>query len=298
MPQLQANKPATRAMIYGGLWLVLVGVFKKAVVADYLAQYVDIAFGNPTGYTGVELLMAMLGYTMQIYCDFSGYSDMAIGIGAILGFDLGLNFDLPYRSLNVTEFWRRWHISLSFWLRDYLYIPLGGNRKGKWRQHLNLMITMLLGGLWHGAAWTYVAWGAGHGVALCVHKLLMPSLNKVPNNAAVKFVSWLLTFTVVAVLWVFFRAENFEQGWQVIAGVFTRFDPAYLPVFCQVRFTWCVMLVAIFALHFVPRSWIDRAKAWFIDSWWVVKLLLVLLVIQLVLQFSSADVQPFLYARF
>ena len=131
MPQLQELKPATAKMIYGGLWLVMLGIIKKAVVADYIGLYNNIVFDNPGGYSGVELLMAILGYTMQIYCDFSGYSDMAIGLGAIMGFDLGINFDFPYRSLNVTEFWRRWHISLSFWLRDYLYIPLGGNRKGK-----------------------------------------------------------------------------------------------------------------------------------------------------------------------
>ena len=143
-------------MIYGGLWLILIGVLKKAVAADYIAQYVNIAFGNSGGYSGVELLMAILGYTMQIYCDFSGYSDMAIGIASIMGFKLPQNFDFPYRSLNVTEFWRRWHMSLSFWLRDYIYISLGGNRKGKWRQYINLMATMLIGGLWHGAAWKFL----------------------------------------------------------------------------------------------------------------------------------------------
>ena len=144
MPQLQENKPATREMIYGGLFLVMLGILKKAVFADYIAQYNNIAFGNPAGYTGVELLMAVLGFTMQIYCDFSGYSDMAIGLGSIMGFNLGINFDYPYRSLNVTEFWRRWHITLSMWLRDYIYIPLGGNRKGTVRRYINLMVTIRL----------------------------------------------------------------------------------------------------------------------------------------------------------
>ena len=154
MPQLERTTDVTKAEIYGGFWLVMVGVVKKAVIADYLAQYSSIIFGSPEtlqGYSGFELLMAGIGFTVQLYADFSGYSDMAIGLGAIMGFDLGVNFDHPFRSLNITEFWRRWHISLSFWLRDYVYIPLGGNRKGKIRQYVNLFLTMLIGGFWHGA---------------------------------------------------------------------------------------------------------------------------------------------------
>ena len=298
MPQLQDLKPVTRNMVYAGLWLVLIGVIKKAVVADYIALYNNIVFDNPGGYSGVELLMAILGYTMQIYCDFSGYSDMAIGLGAIMGFDLGINFDFPYRSLNVTEFWRRWHISLSFWLRDYLYIPLGGNRKGKVRQYFNLMTTMLLGGLWHGAAWTFVIWGFGHGLGLCVHKLFMTPLKQVKNGPIAAFVSWLLTFAFVAALWVFFRADSFDTACQMLSGVFTKFDPAYFPVFFDRRLTWCIMMVIIFALHFVPKSVYKRMQQWFIDSFWIFKLLIFMAVVQLVIEFASADVQPFLYAQF
>ena len=166
MPQLHKPRPVTAQMVYGGLWLIMMGLVKKCVMADYLAQYTNLVFNSPATYGGIESLMAMLGYTAQIYCDFSGYSDMAIGLGSIMGFDLGQNFDFPYRSLSVTEFWRRWHMSLSFWLRDYIYIPLGGNRCSRLRQYANLMATMLLGGLWHGAAWQFVAWGAGHGEEL------------------------------------------------------------------------------------------------------------------------------------
>ena len=297
-PQVQENKPATREMIYGGLWLVMLGVLKKAVFADYLAQYNNIAFGNPAGYTGFELLMAVLGFTMQIYCDFSGYSDMAIGLSSIMGFKLGINFNYPYRSLNVTEFWHRWHITLSTWLRDYVYIPLGGNRRGKLRQHFNLMVTMLLGGLWHGAAWTFVVWGAGHGIALCVHKLCKPWLDTIASTRATRFVSWLLTFSFVAFLWIFFRASSFHAADQVIRGILTDFEWAYLPVFIARRSTWCIMLAIIFALHFVPvRIW-DKMRAWFIDIHWVVKLIIFIVLIQLVLQFASATVQPFLYSQF
>ncbi len=298
MPQLQQNKPATREMIYGGLFLVMLGILKKAVFADYIAQYNNIAFGNPTGYTGFELLMAVLGFTMQIYCDFSGYSDMAIGLGGIMGFNLGINFDYPYRSLNVTEFWHRWHISLSTWLRDYIYIPLGGNRKGKVRQHFNLMVTMLLGGLWHGAAWTFVVWGAGHGIALCIHKLCKPWLDKIPGNPVTRVVSWLMTFTFVVMLWIFFRANTFQAAGQVISGIFTDFEWAYLRVFIERRLTWCLMLAIIFGLHFVPRRVWDKLRDRFVAAPWVVKLLIFIVLIQLVLQFASATVQPFLYSRF
>ena len=298
MPQLQENKPATREMIYGGLWLVMLGVLKKAVFADYIAQYNNIAFGNPTGYTGFELLMAVLGFTMQIYCDFSGYSDMAIGLGSIMGFNLGINFNYPYRSLNVTEFWHRWHITLSQWLRDYVYIPLGGNRKGTVRQHFNLMVTMLLGGLWHGAAWTFVVWGAGHGIALCVHKVCKPWLDRIESTRVTRFFSWLLTFSFVALLWIFFRASTFQAAGQVISGIFTDFEWAYLPVFLEKRVTWCVMLAMIYGLHFIPARVWDRMREWFIGTQWWVKLLMFIVLIQLVLQFASATVQPFLYSQF
>lgn len=298
LPQLRANKSATRAMIYGGLWLVLLGVLKKAVAADYIAQYVNIAFDNPGGYSGVELLMAILGFTMQIYCDFSGYSDMAIGISSIMGFKLPKNFDFPYLSQNVTEFWHRWHITLSTWLRDYIYIPLGGNRKGKLRQYVNLMTTMLIGGLWHGAAWQFMLWGAGHGAALCVHKYFAPPLSHLPSSWWVRFTSWFITFSFVALLWVFFRADSLSTAWQVIAGTFSRFDLAYLPVFAQVRNTWCIVMVLAFSLHFLPEStWTDLRQRFINAKWWV-KLVIFLIVVQLVIEFAAADIQPFIYAQF
>ena len=174
LPQIEENRRATKENIYGGLWLIIIGIVKKAIIADYIAQYNDLIFNDPSLYTGVQTLMGVLGYTMQIYCDFSGYSDMAIGLALIMGFHLGLNFDSPYQSRNLTEFWRRWHISLSSWLRDYVYIPLGGNRKGTVRTYVNNFLTMLIGGLWHGAAWKFVFWGAMHGVGLAIHKACKP----------------------------------------------------------------------------------------------------------------------------
>ena len=174
LPQIRQNRHASRNEVYTGLWLIILGVFKKAVIADYIAMYNDLIFDAPGAYTGFEALMGIVGYAMQIYCDFSGYSDMAIGLALIMGFRLALNFDFPYKARNISDFWHRWHISLSTWLRDYVYIPLGGNRKGKVRTYVNLMATMLIGGLWHGAAWKFVLWGGVHGAGLAAHKAAAP----------------------------------------------------------------------------------------------------------------------------
>ena len=300
LPQLRDNKEPTKQMIYSGFWLVLLGVIKKAVFADYLAQYSDIAFGSADGYSGFELAMAMMGYTMQIYCDFSGYSDMAIGLGRIMGFDLGINFNFPYRSLNPTEFWKRWHITLSMWLMDYVYIPLGGNRKGKLRQYFNLMATMLIGGLWHGAAWNYIVWGGVHGVGLIVHKITKKPLdNYLPSdNKAVKFVSWLLAFIFIVITMTIFGAGDLGTSWTVIRKSFTEFDPAYFTFFVKARYTWCILLTVIFALHFVPVKIYERLTSWFVGCHWLVKLLVFVVVVQMVIQFSSAEVKPFIYNQF
>ncbi len=301
MPQLSRVGAVTKAQVYGGLWLVIIGIVKKAVVADYLAQYSAIIFGSPDslqGYSGFELLMAGIGFTVQLYADFSGYSDMAIGLGAIMGFDLGVNFDHPFRSLNITEFWRRWHMSLSFWLRDYVYIPLGGNRKGMTRQCVNLLVTMLIGGLWHGAGLTYIVWGAIHGVALVLHKVCLRWLTRIPDNWLEKLVSGLLTFTTVMLAFVFFRAASVGEAVAIIAGIFTRFDLAYLPPFVSVRHVWCVMMALMLVAHFVPCRVYDAAKAWFVESSWLMKLLVFVAVVQLVIQFASSDVAPFIYAQY
>lgn len=301
MPQLECEGEVTKAEIYGGFWLVIVGVVKKAVVADYLAQYSSIIFGGGDtiqGYSGFELLMAALGFTVQLYADFSGYSDMAIGLGAIMGFDLGVNFNHPFRSLNITEFWRRWHISLSLWLRDYVYIPLGGNRKGKARQYINLLLTMLIGGFWHGAGFTYLIWGAIHGVALVAHKMCLPWLKRIPDIWGVKLLSGLLTFATVTLAFVFFRVESVAEATAIIGGIFTNFDLAYLPPFVSVRYVWCVMLVGLLAAHFVPCRVAEALRCWFVESCWLVKLVVLVAVVQLVLQFAASDVAPFIYAQY
>ncbi len=298
LPQLEKNEPPTSADIWGGLWLVMVGVIKKALIADYIAQYNDLIFNQPELYTGVQTLMGVLGYTMQIYCDFSGYSDMAIGIALIMGFRLGINFDSPYQSRNLTEFWRRWHISLSSWLRDYLYIPLGGNRKGTFRTYLNNFLTMLIGGLWHGAAWKFVFWGAMHGVGLPVHKACKPVLKKIPDNWLVVFISWALTFVYVSLLWVFFRAADFSQSVLIIQNIFVDFRWDQIPQFFEARMVWCIMMAALIVMHFIPQRYADKAQLIFIRSPWIVRLLTFLIVVQLVIEFMTAEVSPFIYFQF
>lgn len=298
LPQLETNEPPTSADIWGGLWLVMVGVIKKALIADYIAQYNDLIFNQPELYTGVQTLMGVLGYTMQIYCDFSGYSDMAIGIALIMGFRLGINFDSPYQSRNLTEFWRRWHISLSSWLRDYLYIPLGGNRKGTFRTYLNNFLTMLIGGLWHGAAWKFVFWGAMHGVGLAVHKACKPVLKKIPDNWLVVFISWALTFVYVSLLWVFFRAADFSQSVLIIQNIFVDFRWDQIPQFFEARMVWCIMMAALIVMHFIPQRYADKAQLIFIRSPWIVRLLTFLIVVQLVIEFMTAEVSPFIYFQF
>ena len=296
----QFEKPRTFEYETGvdGLRQILWGLFKKMVIADNCAVYVDRVFSTYPTQAGSTLLLAAVLYTFQIYGAFSGYSDIAIGTGKLFGIKSMRNFNVPYFSRDIAEFWRRWHISLTSWFRDYVYIPLGGNRKGKVRQHFNLMVTMLLGGLWHGAAWTFVVWGAGHGIALCIHKLCKPWLDTIASTRFTRCVSWLLTFGFVAFLWIFFRANTFQAAGQIISGIVTDFEWAYLPVFLQRRFTWCLMLAIIFGLHFVPREVWDKLRERFIAAPWWLKLVIFIILIQLVLQFASATVQPFLYAQF
>ena len=298
IPQIRANYHATRTELFAALWMIIVGVLKKAVIADYIAQYNDLIFANPTGYSGFESLMGVVGYTMQIYCDFSGYSDMAIGLALIMGFKLSRNFDFPYKSKNLTEFWRRWHISLSSWLRDYVYIPLGGNRRGTARTYLNNFLTMLIGGLWHGAAWKFVFWGAMHGLGLAVHKATMPLTRRLPDVWWVKAAGWTVTMLYVSLLWVFFRADSWLDSWLIIKNIFTNFSLSYVAPFVSVRWMWLTMMTVIITAHALPSRIVDAAGTAFVKSWWVVKLLIFLITVQLVLEFAGEDVAPFIYFQF
>lgn len=217
--QLDTAREIHAEEFYCGLRQFIIGLFQKILIADRLSPFVDEVFSNNAVFNGLTLWLAVLCYTVQIYCDFSGYSNMAIGSARMLGFHLPENFDWPYLSRNITEFWRRWHISLSFWLRDYLYIPLGGNRKGKARSYFNQFITMVLGGLWHGANWTFVAWGVWHGLMLVVHKLWLRGKKPMEKSGLPRLLGTILTFLCVMFGWIFFRANTFGQAFAVIKGM-------------------------------------------------------------------------------
>lgn len=399
LPQLKQTPVVTPQMAYSGLWLIILGLFKKAVIANYIAQYNDLIFEAPQNYSGFENLMAVFGYALQIFCDFSGYSDMAIGIGKIMGYDLGINFLSPYKSTTISDFWRRWHISLSSWLKEYVYIPLGGNREiSKFSVYsipvililasaitcpilytvsmliisllglytyfkrsslftvitlalstvlavslyfqsvitavmlsvcivtwliaiafpdttrmiktcINQLLTMLIGGLWHGSSWSFVFWGAGHGVALCIDKILKKVL---PETKLVKTIQWIFTFIIVLFLWLFFRAKDitiqtetattlvsaFDVPFLMLNRIFTDMDFSFFVHFWDARCLWVVLVVFGFTCHFLPENFTTKVQDIFVKSNILVKILVLLVVIQLVVQFQGSTVQPFIYFDF
>src|SRR6266446_7575196 len=219
-PQITRSLRPSLQRAQVGMQLILLGVTKKLVFADRLALFVDPVFANPSAYSPLTVMLAVIAYSIQVYCDFSGYSDMAIGISKIIGFDLPENFNMPYLACSITEFWRRWHITLSQWLKDYLYISLGGNRRGKLRTYVNLFITMFLAGLWHGAGWTYVFFGCLHGIALVVHKMWRDSPRRTESPSLhARALSWLATYSFVCFSMIFFRATTFSSAWVIIRKV-------------------------------------------------------------------------------
>ncbi|MEH3107270.1 MAG: MBOAT family protein [Sphingomonas fennica] len=219
VPQFRERPTLTKGMVTMALLLIVWGLFKKAVVASELSvNLVDPVFFDPSAHSRFDLAAAAYGYAAQIYCDFSAYSDMAIGIAALLGYRFPNNFDQPYRAASLQDFWRRWHISLSSWLRDYLYVPLGGNRRGFVRQCINLFLTMVIGGFWHGAKWTFLIWGAIHGTVLVIERVAA-RLRGGEEPLLPRWAGVILTFHVVLVAWVFFRAESFDGAMAYLAGL-------------------------------------------------------------------------------
>ena len=245
LPQFDQVPKPSRAMFTEALLLIVWGLLKKTVIASELSTgLVDPVFFDPSAYGGADLLAATYGYAVQIYCDFSAYSDIAIGVAALLGYRFPRNFDQPYRAASLQEFWRRWHISLSSWLRDYVYIPLGGGRGGTLKACRNIIVTMLLGGLWHGASWTFVAWGALHGVGLAVERIFKGSRKSLfPSLIGV-----VVTFHVVCLGWILFRADSFSTALTFLQGLGDWSAPPTMAT---------PFLVGIIGLgllmHFLPR---------------------------------------------
>lgn len=261
VPQLNRLQRFDAGQFYNGIYLFLAGFALKCGIADGLAPFVDVIFKAPAGYSGFDNLAAAIGFGVQILCDFWGYSLMALGAALMFGYVLPANFNLPYASLSIRDFWRRWHITLSSWLRDYLYIALGGNRGAGWKVQRNLALTMLLGGLWHGASWNFIIWGALHGIALAVNRwfdetpAVAPAVKRVFSFAPV---AWLLTMLVVFVGWVFFRAVHFGDAVTVLARIATPAEgwaaTRIAPVFFELL------------LLYLPLQWLVHRTTWDRDT--------------------------------
>lgn len=325
MPQFKTPRQATQVQFLQGLLLLSVGLFMKVVMADaMLSGPADKVFNAKQSLFALDAWLGVLAFSGQIFFDFAGYSTCAIGIAACLGFTLPENFRYPYAAIGFSDFWRRWHISLSTWLRDYLYIPLGGNRLGASRTYINLMITMLLGGLWHGASWTFVVWGALHGAFLCIERLFQSKKSVddslavaqqslgtsekrlvverasiapafLENKSAKQFLLTLFTFFLVTLTWVFFRAADFSTAWRLLTAMFgfEKSGMAVLPTLEMIEVV--VITVALIATHWFMRN----TSVWHVaqkTKWWIVAIVWSLLLVLVILSQKSSD--SFIYFQF
>jgi D-alanyl-lipoteichoic acid acyltransferase DltB (MBOAT superfamily) len=286
LPQLRSNPSITSRDISDGLSLFIVGLFKKVALADYLALYVDRVYDVPSLYSGPALLLATFAFSWQIYFDFSGYTDMARGIGRMMGVRLMLNFNNPYLADSLGDFWKRWHISLSTWFRDYVYIPLGGNRKGKLLTYRNMVLAMLISGLWHGAAWMFVIWGALHALGRIATRELERSnfyVKKIP-----RIVKQAAVFSFVTFAWIFFRAANLEDAFIIISRIFTTVwsDP-------QFPLLMLILILSIWIYQFLYES---RLRAYLQLP--VVKIAMVTGMFVYLILFAPSGNQPFIYFQF
>ena len=306
----EMNRPRSVNLhcISAGVQIFAFGMFKKLVLADNLSVFVNQVYGAPQAFSSATVLWAVISYSLQIYFDFSGYSDMAIGVAKMMNVNLPRNFNLPYLSHNVTELWKRWHITLSSWLQEYLYFPLGGNRKGIVRTYVNLILTMVIGGIWHGANWTYIVWGLLHGVGLAVHKLwtrLTGSREKAHSLLA-NVCAILVTFAFTSFCWIFFRAESISDAFTVIGQIFRFADGVHQP------YLWTFVGLAVLILSSVTAAVKSRdRKEKFpgnqsyvngfyplvsLDSFWGLVVFFVFLGLILALAYTGGS--PFIYGAY
>ena len=291
LPQLSGPARWNPKAASEGLYLIAWGLLKKVAIGDYLAvNLIDRVFDAPASYSSLECYVAAISYSVQIYCDFSGYTDVAIGSALLLGIRFPLNFNAPYKAHDIQDFWRRWHISLSTWLRDYLYIPLGGNRKGKARTYINLMATMLLGGLWHGASWTFVVWGGMHGAALAANRAW--GRGRTPSRWG-KLLGVVLTFHFVCVTWIFFRSDSFSHAYLMLTQLgqlTTHAVNLHNPVLA--------VLALGLGTHFVPERWFQNAKNAFIAAPTPAQGFVLCCAAFVLREMISAEAVPFVYFQF
>ncbi len=298
LPQLRTPRDPHRVDAGRAFVLILGGLAKKLLIADYLSTHlVNSVFASPQTYSAWETLVGILAYSVQIYCDFSAYSDIAIGVALLLGFELPDNFNAPYTARTLQDFWRRWHITLSSWLRDYLYIPLGGNRRGRGRTYANLIITFLLGGLWHGAGWTFIVWGGLHGSALAVER----ARRAVGGDRVARGSSWrarmgqrAAVFGFVTLAWVFFRAESVSSAfavlWRLVAGLGSVGEAV----------TWQIVALIVLGIgiQYVPRAAVERLYAGLGRIGWVGQAVVLAVGLFLIQALGPQGTAEFLYFRF
>nr|WP_255489694.1 MBOAT family O-acyltransferase [Dysgonomonas sp. 25] len=300
LPQMYQKLQLTKREAGYAIFLILIGLIKKAVISDYISSnFVNRVFDPTYTLSAFENLMGVYGYALQIYCDFSGYSDIAIGLSLLMGFTIPANFNTPYKSQSITEFWRRWHISLSSWLRDYLYISLGGNRKGNFRTYVNLFLTMLLGGLWHGASWTFVVWGGLHGIMLAVERYIKKWIPLSSEKRFPRLIRVVVTFHLVAFCWIFFRAKDFETAGQVISNIgdLTFNLQEWWAIIQIYRNVFLLMLIG-FIMVFLPQKFVDNLREGFINLPLVAKAAIMGFVFWIVYATALAAPQPFIYTQF
>ncbi|WP_297064932.1 MBOAT family O-acyltransferase [uncultured Duncaniella sp.] len=318
LPQIKGNPIVTRAMTSEGVYLIMTGLVKKVVIADFISgNFVDRVFDNPALYSGFENMMATLGFTVQLYCDFSGYSDMAIGIALLIGYRFLENFNAPFKAQNPTEFWHRWHISLSTWLRDYLYIPLGGNRCSRSRMYFNQFATMVIGGLWHGASWMYVIWGALHGGLLVIHKFLRRVFpltvsrtvvteagevvvvdSGLSSSPWIKGFNMILTFVIISVTFMFFRAPSLEDVGMMWHQILFDFHLSVAPQFVAGYLNIVLLIAGAYLIHITPSRLTNRPRVLFENAPVIVQAVILAIVILVVIQVRQSDIVPFIYLQY
>lgn len=300
IPQIYKEYELSKHEFSHALYMISKGLIKKIIISNFIAlNLVDRIFDAPAIYSGFENLLAVYGYGLQIYCDFSGYTDIAIGVALILGFRLPVNFNSPYKASSISDFWKRWHISLSQWLRDYLYISMGGNRKGKLRTYFNLMITMLLGGLWHGASLRFIIWGGLHGLGLVLNKL-WSSIFKKPSDLKWlwRVVGIFLTFQFVNFCWIFFRAPDMNSVGIMLKQIFENFSPGSYGTVLPAYGGAVIIILVAYTIHFLPENVKETYRGVFINIPIVAQLVILMLIAVFLYQMKTPEVMPFIYFRF
>jgi len=310
-PQIKETPVIRNEDLGRAVFLIISGLIKKSIISDYIGiNFVDRIFDNPALYSGFENLAAMLGYTLQIYCDFSGYSDIAIGIALLIGIKIPANFRSPYKSLSIKEFWQRWHISLSFWFRDFLFLPVAysitrklknqkflGIKPENWSYHIGMFLTMTLCGFWHGASFTFIVWGMLHGLGISIERIVKKPM-KFKSNKLSKFAGWLITFIFVSSLWVIFRANSFDTALSVFRQIFVQFNFSVIPGIIAGYKMVFILIFAGYLIHLVPDKAEKFMENFVIKSPFAMKVAYFVIAVWLISQMKFTQLVPFIYFNF